>query len=64
MVRITHKFHPLDHEHSEFIAARQREILTAAGAVPDLGAQNEGRGALEIIRSARVVWAMIPRPRY
>lgn len=32
-VRITHKFHPLDHEHSEFIASRQREILEEAGAI-------------------------------
>ena len=45
VVRITHKFHPLDHEHSEFIAARQREILAAAGAIQIWSAER-GKGGI------------------
>lgn len=33
VLRITHKFLPIDIENSEFLAARQREILDAAGAI-------------------------------
>jgi choline dehydrogenase-like flavoprotein len=32
-LRVTRKFHPLDIEHSEFIADKQRKILEAAGAI-------------------------------
>ena len=32
-LRITHQYHPIDVESSEFVAAKQREILRAAGAI-------------------------------
>jgi len=42
-LRVTHKFHRLDIENSEFIAARQREILNTAGAV-EVWSQPTGGG--------------------
>jgi choline dehydrogenase-like flavoprotein len=42
-LRITRKWHALDIEHSEFIAARQRDLLQAAGAITVWSAPT-GRG--------------------
>jgi choline dehydrogenase-like flavoprotein len=44
-LRITRQWHPLDLEHSEFVSARQREILDAAGAIEIWSASICGRGA-------------------
>ena len=43
--RITHQFHPLDYEHSDFIAARQREILKEAGAI-EVWSREKSRGGV------------------
>jgi choline dehydrogenase-like flavoprotein len=44
VARVTHKFHPLDHEHSEFISAREREILKEAGAIEVWSAERRPGG--------------------
>lgn len=43
VLRITRKFLPIDIEHSEFVMARQREILEAAGAI-EIWSQEPGGG--------------------
>ena len=45
-LRITRKFLPIDIENSEFVAAKQREILDAAGAIEIWSAPTGGGGYL------------------